>query len=146
MEANRQNVCINSFVYVSEKKRSEYEQGDAYVNQGINMQQTSDFFDFLYTASFNMIIVDSELYSMIRKEEILTPISDISINTSNTYDEYAVRLYDTSLPDKYAVFKNMPEDTLLCFRKNVLIQSIANNNNKDLYEYQMNVFKKMIEQ
>ena len=147
MEADKQNVCINSFVYVSEEKKNEYKEGDAYVNQGINMQQTSDFFDFLYTASFNMLIVDSELYSSIRKDDILTPLSDISdIAVARSYDEYAIKLYDTSLPDKYAIFKSMPEDTLLCFRKNVLMQSLASKNNKNTYEYQKSIFKNIIEQ
>ena len=146
MDKDRQNVCINSFVYVSEEKKTEYEQGDAYINQGINMQQASDFFDFLYTASFNFIIIDSELYSSIRKSDILTPISEITDNINNTYDEYSIKLYDTSLPNKYAIFKNMPEDTLLCFRKNVLMQNLANKNSKANYEYQINIFKKIIEQ
>ena len=147
MDTENQNVCINSFVYVSEAKKEEYAKGDAYVNDGINMQQTTDFFDFLYTASFNMIIVDNELYSMIRKDEILTPISDISSDAKKkSVDGYSIRLYDTSLPDRYAIFKKMPEDTLLCFRKNVLMQSLANKNNKELYEYQKSVFKSIIEQ
>ena len=147
MEADKQNVCINSFVYVSESKKEEYARGDAYVNEGINMQQTSDFFDFLYTASFNMLIIDSELYSLIRKSEILTPISDISSSANEkSPDGYSVRLYDTSLPDQYAIFKKMPEDTLLCFRKNVLMQSLANKNHKSSYEYQKSIFKSFIEQ
>ena len=147
MEADKQNVCLNNFVYVSSSKKDEYKEGDAYVNEGINMQQTSDFFDFLYTASFNMLIVDSELYSLIRKDEILTPISEISeIMTDSSSDGYSVRLYDTTLPDKYSIFAKMPEDTLLCFRKNVLMQNLASNKSVQFYEYQKSIFKKIIEQ
>ena len=147
MGIDRQNVSINSFVYVSESKMEEYKQGDAYVNQGINMQQTSDFFDFLYAASFNMIIIDPELYSLIKKNEILTPMNDISdIANSKSSDGYCIRLYDTSLPQKYSIFMSMPEDTLLCFRKQVLMQNLSNKNNKESYEYQKNIFKNIIEQ
>ncbi len=147
MDAERQNVCVNSFVYVSEAKKEEYKQNDAYVNDGINMQQTSDFFDFLYTAGFNMLILDSELYSRIEKEEILTPISDISsVATEKQYDTYSIKLHDTSLPDKYAIFAEMPEDTVLCFRKKVLMQSLSSKEEANDYEYQKSVFKKMIEE
>lgn len=147
MEADKQNVCINSFVYVSEAKKDEYKQGDAYVNDGINMQQTTDFFDFLYSASFNMIILDAELYSMIKKDEILTPMSDISdIASQRSVDGYSIKLSDTSLPDKYSVFKEMPDDTVLCFRKNVLMQSLSQKNNKAKYDYQKEIFRKIIEQ
>ena len=147
MEADRQNVCINNFVYVSSSKKDEYKEGDAYINEGINMQQTSDFFDFLYTASFNMLIVDGELYSLIRKDEILTPISDISEKMTNaSSDGYSVRLRDTSLPDKYSIFAEMPEDTILCFRKNVLMQNLASKKSAESYEYQKSIFRKMIEQ
>lgn len=147
MDTDKQNVCINSFVYVSEAKKDEYTQGDAYVNDGINMQQTSDFFDFLYTASFNMLILDSELYSIIKKDEILTPISDISdIANNKSADGYSIKLSDTSLPDKYSIFKEMPEDTILCFRKHVLMQNLAQKNSRDSYDYQKEIFKKIIEQ
>ncbi len=147
MDAERQNVCLNNFVYVSSSKKEEYKEGDAYVNDGINMQQTSDFFDFLYTASFNMLIVDGELYSLIRKDEILTPVSDISEKAASiSADGYSIRLYDTSLPEKYAVFSKMPEDTVLCYRKNVLMQNLASSKSAESYEYQKNVFKKMVEQ
>ena len=143
MDAEKQEVCINSFVYVSEKTKEEYKKGDAYVNEGINMQQTSDFFDFLYTANFNMLILDPELYSRIEKKEILTPISDISDVYSE--DGYCVKLSDTDLPKKYKVFSDMPSDTVLCFRKYVLIQSMSAQSSKPQYEYQMSIFKKMIE-
>ena len=147
METDRQNVCINSFVYVSESKRQEYKENDAYYNDGINMQQTSDFFDFLYTASFNMLILDGELYSLIKKDEILTPISEISdIGAERSEDGYCVRLYDTSLPQKYSLFAKMPEDTVLCYRKSVLLQQVASKNDSSAYEYQRSVFKKIIEQ
>jgi hypothetical protein len=147
MDADKQNVCTNNFVYVSSSKKEEYKEGDAYVNDGINMQQTSDFFDFLYTASFNMLIVDGELYSMIRKDEILTSISDISENAASKSDDgFSIKLYDTSLPEKYSVFSKMPEDTRLCFRKNVLMQNLASKKSTESYEYQKSIFKKMIEQ
>lgn len=143
MDKEKQSVCINSFVYVSEKTKEEYKKGDAYINEGINMQQTSDFFDFLYTASFNMLIVDPELYSKIEKEEILTPISEISDAAS--VDGYCIRLSDTDLAHKYKIFRDMPDDTLLCFRKYILIQSMSKQNSKEEYEYQKSVFKKIIE-
>ncbi len=147
MEAERQNVCTNSFVYVSESKREEYEQNDAYVNVGINMQQTNDFFEFLYSASFNMLILDGELYTMIQKDEILTPIAEISnIGSQKSSDGYCVRLCDTSLPQKYSLFAKMPDDTVLCYRKKVLIQNVASKNNYSAYEYQKSIFKKIIEQ
>ncbi|MBQ2863561.1 MAG: hypothetical protein IJE84_05230, partial [Clostridia bacterium] len=74
-------------------------------------------------------------------------ISDISSSANEkSPDGYSVRLYDTSLPDQYAIFKKMPEDTLLCFRKNVLMQSLANKNDKSSYEYQKSIFKSFIEQ
>ena len=147
METDRQNVCINSFVYVSESKRQEYKENDAYYNDGINMQQTSDFFDFLYTASFNMLILDEELYSLIKKDEILTPISEISeIGAERSDDGYCVRLYDTALPQKYSLFANMPEDTVLCFRTKVLLQQVASKNDSSAYDYQRSIFKKIIEQ
>ena len=143
MDKEKQSVCINSFVYVSEKTKEEYKKGDAYINEGINMQQTSDFFDFLYTASFNMLIVDPELYSKIEKEEILTPISEISDAAS--VDGYCISLSDTDLAQKYKIFRDMPDDTLLCFRKYILIQSMSKQNSKEEYEYQKSVFKKIIE-
>ena len=147
MEADRQNVCTNSFVYVSESKREEYKQNDAYVNVGINMQQTSDFFDFLYSASFNMLILDGELYSLIQKDEILTPIADISdIGGEKSPDGYCVRLYDTTLPQKYSLFSKMPDDTVICFRKKVLLQKAASKNHETAYDYQKSIFKKIIEQ
>ena len=147
MEADKQNVCINSFVYVSESKKEEYKQNDAYVNEGISMQQTSDFFDYLYSASFNMLILDGELYSLIQKEEILTPLSEISeIGAEKSTDGYCVRLYDTSLPQKYTLFSKMPEDTVICYRKRILLQKAASKNNTEAYEYQKSIFKKMIEQ
>lgn len=147
MDADRQKVCINSFVYVSEDMKDKYKEHDAYVNEGINMQQTSDFFDFLYTASFNILILDGELYSRIEKDEILTRICDISQSAiDHSPDGYCVRLHDTSLPDKYSIFSDMPEDTVLCFRKNVLLQNAASKNNAQRHEYEKTVFRKLIEQ
>lgn len=146
MQSDRQSVCVNSFVYVSEELKEKYEQDDAYYNAGINMQQTSDFFDFLYTASFNMLILDSELYSLIEKEELITPIAEISdIAAQSSPDGYCIPLASTSLADKYSIFAEMPEDTVLCFRENVLMQSLASNRNSDEYEFQLSVFKKLIE-
>ena len=147
MENDKQKVRINSFVYVSEEMKEKYKEGEAYVNEGINMQQTSDFFDFLYTANFNILILDSELYSRIKKDEVITPISEISSNTvALSPDGYCIKLHDTSLPDKYAIFSQMPKDTVLCFRKNVLMQNVASKSDTTRYEYEKSVFKKMIEQ
>ena len=146
MSADRQKVCINSFVYVSEEMKEEYEAGGAYYNEGINLQQKKDFFDFLYTAGFNMLILDRELYSFIEKDEILLPVKDISLTALEISDDgYCIKLYETSLPDKYSVFASMPESTVLCFRKQVLMQDLASKNNTDNYKYQLSVFKSMIE-
>ncbi len=146
MDGEHQEVCVNSFVYVSEQKKQEYKEGDAYINDGINLQQTSDFFDFLYTSSFNMLILDSELYSLINKEDLLTPISDISMQSSAlSSDGYSINLSDTDLKDKYSIFKSLPQDTVLCFRKNVLMQKLSSGNDRSSYNYQKNIFKKIIE-
>ena len=145
MSADKQSVCVNSFVYVSEDVKQSYEQGDAYYNAGINIQQKNDFFDFLYTAGFNMLIVDRELYSYIDKDEILLPMSEISENANEmSEDGYCVKLSDTSLPQKYSIFASMPENTVLCFRKQVLMQNLASKNNAENYKYQLSVFKNMI--
>ena len=94
-----------------------------------------------------MLILDGELYSLIKKDEILTPISEISeIGAERSEDGYCVRLYDTSLPQKYSLFAKMPEDTVLCYRKSVLLQQVASKNDSSAYEYQRSVFKKIIEQ
>ena len=147
MDEDKQSVCINSFTYVSKEKIQEYKENDVYVNEGIIMQQTNDFFDFLYTANFNMLILDSELYSLIDKEKLLTPLSEISEDASGkSGDGYSLKLSQTKLCEKYKIFSEMPEDTVVCFRKNVLLQNLASANNKRSYEYHMDVFRRIIEQ
>ena len=146
MTPDKQKVCINNFVYVSEEMKNNYREGDAYYNEGINQQQKKDFFDFLYTASFNMLIVDSELYRSISVDEILLPLTEISESMSlKSEDGYCINLYDTTLPEKYAIFAQMPENTVLCFRKRVLMQDLASKNNEQTYEYHKSIFKKIIE-
>lgn len=145
MSADKQKVCINSFVYVSEEVKKAYQEGDAYYNSGINLQQKSDFFDFLYTAGFNMLILDRELYSFIEKGEILLPMSEVSNEAGAiSEDGYCIKLYDTNLPEKYSIFASMPESTVLCFRKQVLMQDLASKNNAQSYKYQLSVFRKII--
>ena len=147
MSDDKQAVCINSFTYVSEEKIEEYKKDDVYVNEGIIMQQANDFFDFLYTANFNMLILDSELYSRIDKEKLICPLSDISnIAQEKSKDGYCLNLSDTKLREKYKIFAEMPDDTVLCFRKNVLMQNLASANNKQTYEYHKDVFKMIIEE
>ena len=146
-ESDGKNISVNSFTYVSSEKKEEYEAGGAYYNAGINMQQREDFFNFLYTANFNMLILDPELYSQIRHEEIIKPMTEISETAAaKSKDGYCIRLGDTSLPDKYPIFEKMGEDTVLCFRKKVLMQDLAQKNNEEKYNYQLSVFKKMIEE
>ncbi len=145
-DGNTQNISVNSFVYVSKDKKAEYEAGGAYYNEGMNMQQRNDFFDFLYAANFNMLILDPELYSQIKHEEIIKPMSEISDSAAaKSEDGYCIRLSDTSLPEKYSVFSKMSDDTVLCFREKILMQDLASKNNFEKYNYQLSVFKKMIE-
>ncbi len=146
-DSDNKNISVNSFVYVSKEKKEEYEQGDAYYNAGMNMQQREDFFEFLYAANFNMLILDSELYSQIKHDEILKPISEISETAaSKSEDGFCIKLTDTSLPTKYSIFEKMGKNTVLCFRKKILIQDLASKNNTEKYQYQLSVFKKMIEE
>ena len=146
MENEKQGVCVNNFTYVSKETQKKYDQEGIYYNIGANAQQREDFLDFLYTANFNMIVLDPELYSMIDSEKLLTPLAEISDKCADaSFDGYAIHLYDTSLPSKYKVFSEMPEDTVICFRKNVLIQNLSSKNNKETYNYHTYIFKKIIE-
>ncbi len=143
----KDNISVNSFVYISQAKKAEYKENDEYYNEGLNQQQKNDFFEYLYQANFNMMILDPELYSQIKHDEILKPLSEISQKAAEkSSDGYSIRLGDTSLIDKYDIFKEMGEDTVLCFRRQILIQDLSDRHNSEKYSYQLSIFKKMIEE
>ncbi len=105
-----------------------------------NQDRISSFSDFLMTGTSSVWLIGQDVYDteaedLARGEtpdglslvvhDRLVPLAELGVDTTNSYDEYAIRLGDTDFYRHYEIMQLLPEDTLLVFSRAMVVGEVA---------------------
>ena len=108
------------------------------VDTAFNSQEMDNFESQLQTGSGSIIFMDKDMYAMFFGTagaiERLQPLSEVyGEKPSYAIDDYGIRLGDTAMYQNNVELQRLPEDTIVCLHKKLLVQ-------KD-YDKQVEAFK-----
>ncbi len=101
------------------------------LNKLLIMQNEEQLDGELMSGYSQICFVDYSVYATMRASDCLVELTEFAdILPENGYDNYAVRLADTDFGKYLPGVQDMPEDTLLCFRRNTLLSQDEERNGR----------------
>ncbi len=117
------------------------------VNSMLNADNLKNFNNLIMAGEYSVCIIDSWLYEDAMKAGAFRPLSEIFPEgvPAIAIDEYAIKFSETEFAKKFACFSDFPEDTVICLRKQGVINGIFNSGKAEKeYAKSVEMFKALI--
>ena len=129
----RKNVTVaNLLVYSSEQIKAQQEaasaQGENLVVDGMFFaQEQQKYNQLLMSGEYTIILVEDWLYEETKDTDIFLPLAEaLGEKPEAAYDDCAIRLCDTAFGRYFSALSELPEATLICFRRQGSIGTLLN--------------------
>lgn len=122
------NVFLNTFLIYSKEQIEEIEAETDEEGRHLDVDNSTitknseNFYDYLMTGETSLCLLDPSLFEALLSNERLAEIEE---------GVWGVRLGDLSIYENYAVLRELPEDTVVCFLRQNLI---GGNSDDEVYE------------
>ena len=107
-----------------------FEDGEQkFMNSEFNSENYENLYSYIMTGDTAILMLDPWLYEELLRNDRLLPMKDLFTAAPPSVDEkgYGIVLGETSLYEDYAILKEIPGDTVLCFLKQPVIGKISKN-------------------
>lgn len=150
---NKKTLSINALFLMTDEQlqNSQYqvdEEGNkAYVNTSEMVKTKENFSTQIFVGEALVCMLDPAWYDMANSKSAFVALSDFGYSDigSAQYDENALYLKKTAFGSYFDAFDNLPDDTLICFRKQSSASSLKNEEEEiKRYEYNRGFFSNIL--
>lgn len=115
-----------------------------YADRGYNTSQYEQYTDYLMTGECSVMIVSEYLYSKLRENDRVLPLSEVfgsTVPTGALSDGYGVSLSELEIY-KYEGLSTLPEGTVVCILRQYFIGASSDD---EVYDYSKQFFRSIVE-
>lgn len=144
----KEAVLINYHIYSKEQIEKIESQTDAagvkgYVDRSYNSGNYDNFYKYIQTGEASICLLDPSLYGDLKSSDRLMKLSDVlGYLPEGALDEYGIMLGDTVLYSSYGVMEKLPEDTVVCILRPLVV---GKSSKEKLYAYEKDMFAAIVE-
>ena len=113
-----------------------------YVDRSYNSSNYDNFCNYIQTGDASVCLVEGWLFEELKVANRVMDISEVLGYTPEGSDGYGVRLGDLEIYDSYAVMKVLPEDTVVCLLRPLVV---GNSSEEEYYERELDMFRALVE-
>ncbi len=137
---------ILSFVYVSPERAKEYLENGIFYSEPINYEARKSIVSQLNSGDSFIYLMDASLFDELCETGYFISLSSIFGKTPEcAYNAYGILLKDTAFGQECKSTEVLPEDTVLCIKKNNAIMSVfGTKKNEEKLQKHEAVFKEMV--
>ncbi|MBQ8140247.1 MAG: hypothetical protein IJ038_00940 [Clostridia bacterium] len=134
-------------IYSEEQIKNIESQTDAagvagYVDRSYNSGNYDNFYNYIQTGDCSICFVDPSLFENMRAHDRLMKLSDVLGYSDGSIDGYGYRLGDLEIYDSYGALQVMPEDTVVCLLRPLVV---GKSSDAEAYGFEKSMFKAIIE-
>lgn len=134
----RREVSVASLlVYSAEQIQAALDEAEANgetltINTSFFAQEQQKYHQLLMTGEYYIVLVEDWLYEESKGTDVFLPLAEaLGAKPENAYDDCAMRLCDTGFGQYFTAVQDMPEDTLICFRRQGALTTMLNRDKAD---------------
>lgn len=113
-----------------------------YVDRSYNSSNYDNFCNYLQTGDASVYLVEDWLFEELKTADRIMNISDVLGYVPEGSDGYGVRLGDLAVYDSYAALRALPEDTVVCLLRPLVV---GNSSDDEYYDRERETFRAIIE-
>ncbi|MBO5415917.1 MAG: hypothetical protein J6A83_04740 [Clostridia bacterium] len=114
-----------------------------YVDRSHNSKNYDDFYNYIQTGDTSICFLDPWLYEDIKSKDRFIKLSDaLGYQPEGALDEYGIKLCDTALYDSYGAMKVLPEDTVVCLLRPLVV---GKSRKEEMYAREKEMFAAIVE-
>lgn len=120
----KKNILLHSYTVISDEQLAERqeeakkENDSVYYDPSLRKNAISNISSLMATGEVAICLFDPYVYGVFDDQEGFAPLSEIlGYTPEGAQDEYTIRLKDTEFGSYFSCFDALPDDTLLCIRK-----------------------------
>ena len=134
-------ICSEEQIKAIEASTDEYG-----VHGYVNRQQITDnydnYYDYLMTGETAICFLDPSLYTELKSAGRLLPLTEaLGADSGYESDDYGIVLGKTAIYEEYSALRAMPEDTVVCFLRQIVMGRISKDKN---YLNDLEIFKAIV--
>jgi hypothetical protein len=142
------NMTIMTNAQMQEAMEKAHKQGITLIlNQYSSLQMDKAFSQEIFAGESIICLLDPTKYEQVRKQDGFLPLKDaLGYKPGNAFDDYGIYFCNTAVGQYFDLFKQFPEDTILCIRR-ISTASVFTGVKKaqKKYEYNLDFFKRLVE-
>ncbi len=121
-------LMVYSEAEIADRLREAEEAGEEYVVNAVYFaKEKQKFNQLLMSGEYSIFLIADWLYEETKGTDIFLPLTDaLGSRPENAYDDCAMRLSDTAFGQYFSALQNLPDNTLICFRRQGSIGTLLN--------------------
>ena len=141
-------VLVNYQIYSEEQikdieKEHPGEDIGLYIDRSFNSNNYDEFYKYMQTGETSVCFLDPSLFNSMRENNRLLELSEaLGYTPENSVDGYGISLGDLEIYDEYSVLKALPEDTVVCILRSLVV---GKNSKPKMYAQEMDMFCAILE-
>ena len=146
-DGNKYTGMIEYWLCSEEQVKDIEASTDEYGAHGyVNRQQLKDnyesYYDYLMAGETAICFLDPHLYTELKRAGRLLPLVDaLGADSGYEPDDYGIVLGLTEIYEEYSALRAMPEDTVVCVLRQVVVGRISNDKN---YQNDLEIFEAIV--
>ena len=114
-----------------------------YVDRSRTSGNYDNYYDYIQTGDTSICMLSPWLYEDLKSRDRLMKLSDVlGYQPDGALDEYGIAVGDTGLYEAYGVMKKIPEDTVICILRPLVIGKSSKEN---MYAREKEMFAAVVE-
>ena len=141
-------VLVNYQIYSEEQikdieKEHPGEDIGLYIDRSFNSNNYDEFYKYMQTGETSVCFLDPSLFNSMSENNRLLELSEaLGYTPENSVDGYGIRLGDLEIYNEYSVLKALPEDTVVCILRSLVV---GKNSKPKMYAQEMDMFCAIVE-
>ena len=95
-----------------------------YIDRVYNSNNYDEFYKYIQTGESSVCFLDRSLFESLKSNNRILELSEVfGYTPENSIDKYGLRLGDLEIYDEYGVLKALPEDTVVCILRSLVVKA-----------------------
>ena len=129
-----------------EKNAADAEEEVYYYNAQFFAEERKKFDQLIFAGEYSICMLDPHLYEYVKESGGFKPLSEIFEEVpASAIDEYGIKLSDTGFGKYFTNIAKLPEDTVLCMRRESTMSFLNRDKAEREYAFYLQTFKDIVE-
>lgn len=125
----------------AEKEAAESEEEVYYYNAQFFAEEQKKLDQLIFAGEYSICLLDPHLYESIKQSGGFRPLSEVLDEVpESAIDEYGIRLSDTEFGSFFTSVSKLPEDTVLCLRRESTMSFLNRDRAEEQYAHYVKTF------